>query len=104
MYTTRGIEVIATVTELRSKTSELIGQSKALQTGILIQKNNEPEAVLIGYERYFELVVCEQVRRAEGVARAALAGSARRRLVAPRSPALWPSSVCPRSMRPTSSA
>ena len=55
MYSTRGIEAVATVTELRSRTSALIDQAKGLKTGIMIQKNNEPEAVLIGYDLYLEL-------------------------------------------------
>ena len=52
MYSTEGIEAIATVTELRSKTSALIEQAKGLKTGIMIQKNNEPEAVLVNYDLY----------------------------------------------------
>ncbi|MEM0963415.1 MAG: type II toxin-antitoxin system Phd/YefM family antitoxin [Bacteroidota bacterium] len=52
MYSTQGIEAIATVTELRSKTSALIDQAKGLKTGIMIQKNNEPEAVLLDYDLY----------------------------------------------------
>ncbi len=52
MYSTQGIEAIATVTELRSKTSSLIEQAKGLKTGIMIQKNNDPEAVLISYDLY----------------------------------------------------
>lgn len=52
MYSTQGIEAIATVTELRSRTSALIDQAKSLKTGIMIQKNNEPEAVLISYDLY----------------------------------------------------
>ena len=52
MYSTRGIEAIATVTELRSKTSALIEQAKKIKTGIMIQKNNEPEAVLVNYDLY----------------------------------------------------
>ena len=55
MYSTQGIEAIATVTELRSKTSALIDQAKGLKTGIMIQKNNEPEAVLLSYELYQKL-------------------------------------------------
>lgn len=55
MYSTQGIEAIATVTELRSKTSALIDQAKGLDTGILIQKNNEPEAVLLSYDLYLKL-------------------------------------------------
>lgn len=56
MYTTRGIEVVATITELRSKTSELVDNAKAIESGILIQKNNEPYAVLISYELYDRLL------------------------------------------------
>ena len=55
MYSTHGIEAIATVTELRSRTSALIDQAKSLQTGIMIQKNNIPEAVLISYDLYLKL-------------------------------------------------
>ena len=52
MYSTQGIEAIATVTELRSKTSSLIEKAKRLDTGIMIQKNNAPEAVLVNYDLY----------------------------------------------------
>lgn len=62
MYSTQGIEAIATVTELRSKTSALIDQAKALETGILIQKNNEPEAVLISYDLYLKLYRAHDAR------------------------------------------
>ena len=55
MYNTRGIEAVATITELRSKTSELVERAKGLTTGIMIQKNNEPYAVLVSYDRYIEL-------------------------------------------------
>ena len=47
MYFTKGIEAVATITELRSKTSELVEHAKGIDRGILIQKNNEPYAVLI---------------------------------------------------------
>jgi prevent-host-death family protein len=56
MYSTRGIEVVATITELRSKTSELVENAKNIQSGILIQKNNEPYAVLISYDLYDRLL------------------------------------------------
>ena len=56
MYSTRGIEAVATITELRSKTSELVEQAKKIESGILIQKNNDPYAVLISYELYLELL------------------------------------------------
>ena len=56
MYTTKGIEAVATITELRSGTSELVEQAKKMQSGILIQKNNDPLAVLLSYEQYLDLV------------------------------------------------
>ena len=56
MYSTKGIEVVATITELRSKTSELVEHAKCNERGILIQKNNEPYAVLISYEMYAKLL------------------------------------------------
>lgn len=56
MYSTRGIEAVATITELRSKTSELVEHAKDINRGILIQKNNEPYAVLISYDLYLGLL------------------------------------------------
>src|SRR5690606_7343205 len=56
MYSTRGIEAVATITELRSKTSELVEHAKRIERGILIQKNNEPYAVLISYDLYDKLL------------------------------------------------
>ena len=56
MYFTKGIEAVATITELRSKTSELVEHAKGIDRGILIQKNNEPYAVLISYDVYEELL------------------------------------------------
>lgn len=55
MYTTKGIEAVATITELRSKTSELIEETRKYE-GIMIQKNNEPHAVLVAYDKYMKLV------------------------------------------------
>lgn len=56
MYSTEGIEAVATITELRSKTSELVEQAKKIDSGILIQKNNDPYAVLISYDLYLDLL------------------------------------------------
>jgi prevent-host-death family protein len=56
MYFTKGIEAVATITELRSNTSELLDHAKGIQSGILIQKNNEPYAVLISYDVYEKLL------------------------------------------------
>ncbi|PSQ86487.1 MAG: type II toxin-antitoxin system prevent-host-death family antitoxin [Bacteroidetes bacterium QS_3_64_15] len=40
------------ITELRSETSGLIDSVKSKNNGVLIQKNNEPHAVLISWETY----------------------------------------------------
>ena len=69
MYSTRGIEAVATITELRSKTSELVEHAKRIKRGILIQKNNEPYAVLISYDLYLELLA--QADKAEKAAKRA---------------------------------
>ncbi len=60
MYSTRGIEAVATITELRSKTSELVEHAMRIKRGILIQKNNEPYAVLISYDLYDKLLKIEE--------------------------------------------
>lgn len=52
MYDTEGVDSIATITELRSETSDLIERVQSAKNGVLIQKNNEPSAVLIGWETY----------------------------------------------------
>ena len=61
MYFTKGIEAVATITELRSNTSELLEHAKDIESGILIQKNNEPYAVLISYGVYEKLLRSQEV-------------------------------------------
>ena len=56
MYSTTGIDAIATITELRSKTSELLDHVREKRSSVLIQKNNEAFAVLIDWETYLSLV------------------------------------------------
>lgn len=56
MYNTAGIESIATITELRSKTSELIDHVQESREAVLIQKNNKPYAVLLDWETYREVM------------------------------------------------
>ncbi|MEL6770332.1 MAG: type II toxin-antitoxin system Phd/YefM family antitoxin [Bacteroidota bacterium] len=56
MYSTRGIEAVATITELRSNTTELLDRAKKIKSAILVQKNNDPHAVLISYDYYLELL------------------------------------------------
>jgi len=60
MYLTQGIDAIATITELRSNTSALVEYAKEIDRGILIQKNNQPYAVLISWELYNQLLDAEQ--------------------------------------------
>lgn len=52
MYNTEGVDAVATITELRSETSDLIDSVRSTNNGVLIQKNNEPHAVLISWETY----------------------------------------------------
>jgi prevent-host-death family protein len=52
MYNTEGVDSIATITELRSETADLIEHVRKTKRGVLIQKNNEPHAVLIDWETY----------------------------------------------------
>ena len=52
MYEISGVKAIATITELRSETSELLDYVREAQKGLLIQKNNEPFAVLLDWETF----------------------------------------------------
>lgn len=52
MYNTEGVDAVATITELRSNTSDLIDSVQSKNNGVLIQKNNEPHAVLVSWETY----------------------------------------------------
>jgi len=52
MYNTEGVDSIATITELRAETANLITHVRETKRGVLIQKNNEPHAVLIDWETY----------------------------------------------------
>jgi prevent-host-death family protein len=52
MYDTEGVDSVATITELRSETSDLIEHVQKTKNGVLIQKNNEPHAVLISWKTY----------------------------------------------------
>ena len=56
MYRTTGIDTIATITELRAKTTELVDHVRASRKALLVQKNNEPFAVLLDWETYHWLV------------------------------------------------
>lgn len=56
MYATKGVDAIATITEVRNNISELVEHAKNQKATILIQKNNDPYAVLIDWETYQRLV------------------------------------------------
>ena len=56
MYSTSGIDAIATITELRSKTSELLDHVRETKSAVLIQKNNEAYAVLVDWETYLAMI------------------------------------------------
>lgn len=55
MYSTNNIGAVATITELRSNTSQLVEHAKEIESGILIQKNNNPYAVLVSADLYDRL-------------------------------------------------
>lgn len=56
MYTTKGVDAVATITEVRANTSELIDHARKNGSAVLIQKNNDPYAVLLDWETYQELM------------------------------------------------
>lgn len=64
MYSTTGVDAIATITELRSKTSELLDFVRDNRKSVLIQKNNDAYAVLIDWETYQTLLEPRTERKA----------------------------------------
>lgn len=52
MYQTEGVDAVTTITELRTETTEMIELVQESHEGVMIQRNNEPEAVLISWELY----------------------------------------------------
>jgi len=55
MYQTEGVEAIATITELRAETSELVDYVQSSGKGVMVQKNNQPQAVLISWDTYLKV-------------------------------------------------
>jgi len=55
MYETAEVDAIATITELRAETADIIEYAQKTHHGVMIQKNNQPEAVLISWELYKRL-------------------------------------------------
>lgn len=56
LQTPESIHSIATVTELRSNTTEVVRTAETSGEGVLIVKNNEPYAVVLGFDQYMSLV------------------------------------------------
>lgn len=56
MFKTDGIDAVASVTELRSRTTEIVEHAREARSGILVQRNNQPLAVLVNYGWYQELL------------------------------------------------
>jgi prevent-host-death family protein len=55
MYNTEGVDVVTTITELRTQTSEMIELVKKRHKGVMVQRHNDPQAVLISWELYQRL-------------------------------------------------
>jgi prevent-host-death family protein len=55
MYQTEGVDAVTTITELRTKTTEMIDFVRESHQGVMIQRNNDPEAVLISWALYKEI-------------------------------------------------
>ena len=64
MYSTRGIDQVATITELRTNTNDLLRFANETDEGILIARNSEPQGVLVGLEQYRAFVA--YLRRGSG--------------------------------------
>ena len=56
LQTPKGISTIATITELRSKTSEIVAEAEQSGSGVLVVKNNDPYAVVLSFTRYSEML------------------------------------------------
>lgn len=52
MYHTEDVDAIASITELRASTAEVLEYAEETRQAIMIQKNNQPQAVLISWDLY----------------------------------------------------
>lgn len=65
MYPTYGTHQIVSVTELRQDTADIIDHAKQTGDAVLVQRNNDPIAILISistYERYQAIIECNSRR------------------------------------------
>lgn len=56
LQTPKGVTTVATITELRNDTTEVIDETEESGQGVMIVKNSSPRAVLVSFDRYSELV------------------------------------------------
>ncbi|NBC18870.1 MAG: type II toxin-antitoxin system prevent-host-death family antitoxin [Bacteroidetes bacterium] len=56
MYPTKGVDTVATISELRAKTSEVLAHVRDQKEAVLIQRNNDPFAVLLDWQTYEQLM------------------------------------------------
>lgn len=56
MYETRGVDSVATISELRAHTTDVLAHVREHGEAVLVQRNNDPFAVLIDWDRYKQLM------------------------------------------------
>lgn len=56
MYEIQGVDSIATISELRAHTSDVLAHVRDQGEAVLVQRNNDPFAVLIDWDRYRQLM------------------------------------------------
>jgi prevent-host-death family protein len=52
MFQTEGVDAVASITDLRMDTSNLLEEVEKHPKGIAVQRNGEPEIVLISWDVY----------------------------------------------------
>jgi prevent-host-death family protein len=65
MYSTYGAHQITSVTELRQDTNDIIEHAEDTGEAILIQRNNEPIAILLSIATYKEYLQLKREAEAE---------------------------------------
>jgi prevent-host-death family protein len=56
MYYTTGVDAVATISELRTRTTEVLAHVRENGKAVLIQRNNDPFAVLLDWTTYEQLM------------------------------------------------
>ena len=65
MYPTKGVDAVATISELRSRTTDLLSHVRERHEAVLIQRNNDPFAVLLDWETYETLMALRSAENGE---------------------------------------